>query len=202
MSLLPAFKLGIWNAWIFMSIFILQMLAVIFLGKKVWRRSSRTSGIERSRLEAKASVIGNTIWFLATAYSIFLPLRLGTIWFSIGLPVFLVGLIILAVATVNFATAPMQKPIVQGTYRFSRHPLYLSLFIVYVGTSISTASWVFFILGIADVFWIRIESLVEERYCLERYGSDYREYMNRTPRWIGIYTVSGLKKGSSGRSSG
>jgi protein-S-isoprenylcysteine O-methyltransferase Ste14 len=170
-----------------MSIFILQMLAVIFLGKRVWRRSSRTSGVERSRLEMKASVIGNTIWLLATAYSIFLPLQLGTIWFSIGLPVFLVGLIILAVATVNFATAPMQKPIVQGIYRFSRHPLYLSLFIVYVGTSISTASWVFFILGIADVFWIRIEALVEERYCLERYGSDYREYMNRTPRWIGIH---------------
>ena len=26
----------------------------------------------------------------------------------------------------------------------------------------------------------------EERCCLERYGNVYREYMNRTPRWIGI----------------
>jgi len=26
----------------------------------------------------------------------------------------------------------------------------------------------------------------EERFCLEKYGDAYREYMNRTPRWIGF----------------
>lgn len=26
----------------------------------------------------------------------------------------------------------------------------------------------------------------EERYCLYMYGDDYRKYMKRTPRWIGI----------------
>jgi protein-S-isoprenylcysteine O-methyltransferase Ste14 len=28
--------------------------------------------------------------------------------------------------------------------------------------------------------------LVEERTCLEKYGDTYREYMNRTHRWIGL----------------
>ena len=186
MSLIPAFEIGVWNAWIFMSIFILQMVAVILLGKRVWERGSLPSDFKRNRIEAKVSIVGNTIWFLATVYSIFLPFQLGTIWFYVGLLIFLVGLIILVVATVNFATAPMEKPITGGMYRFSRHPLYLSLFIVYIGTSIATASWVFFLLGIANVLWIRIESLVEERYCLERYGRAYREYINRTPRWIGV----------------
>jgi len=186
MSLIPAFEIGLWNAWIFMSVFILQMLVVIFLGKRVWERSSHPSDIKQSKFEAVTGIIGNTIWFLATAYSVFLPLQLGMIWFYIGLPIFLVGLMILAIATVNFAIAPAEKPITQGMYRFSRHPLYLSLFIIYIGTSIATASWVFFLLGIANIFWTRTESLVEERYCLERYGNDYREYMNRTPRWIGI----------------
>ena len=186
MSLIPAFEIDLWNAWIFMSVFILQMLAVIFLGKRVWERSGRPSDIKQSKFEAMAGIIGNTIWFLATVYSVFLPLQLGTIWFYIGLPIFLVGLMILAIATVNFASAPAEKPITQGMYRFSRHPLYSSLFIIYIGTSIATASWVFFLLGIANIFWTRTESLVEERYCLERYGNDYREYMNKTPRWIGI----------------
>ena len=186
MSLIPIFEIGLWNAWIFMSVFILQMLAVIFLGKRVWERSSHPSDIKQSKSEAMAGIIGNTIWFLATVYSVFLPLQLGTIWFYIGLPIFLVGLMILAIATVNFATAPAEKPVTQGMYRFSRHPLYSSLFIIYIGTSIATASWVFFLLGIANIFWTRTESLVEERYCLKRYGNDYREYMNRTPRWIGI----------------
>jgi len=186
MSLVPAFELGLWNAWIFMSVFILQMLAVILLGRRVWGRSSLPSDIKRSKLEKSAPLIGNAIWLLATIYSIFLPLKLGANWFYIGLPVFLVGLIILAIASVNFASAPAEKPITQGIYRFSRHPLYLSTFIIYIGTSIATASWLFFLLGIANSLWIRTEVLVEERYCLEKYSDAYREYMNLTPRWIGM----------------
>jgi len=27
---------------------------------------------------------------------------------------------------------------------------------------------------------------LEEEQCLEKYGDTYREYMDRTPRWIGI----------------
>ena len=186
MSLIPAFEIGLWNAWIFMSVFILQMLAVILLGKRVWKRSSHPSDIKRSKSEERAGIIGNTIWFLATVYSIFLPFQLGTLWFYIGLPIFLIGLIILTIATVNFATAPAEKPITQGMYCFSRHPLYLSILIIYIGTSIATTSWLFFLLGIANIFWIRTEALVEERYCLKNYGNAYREYMNRTPRWIGM----------------
>ena len=191
MSLIPAFEIGLWNAWTFMSVFILQMLAVMLLGKRVWERSGHPSNIKQSKFEAMAGIIGNTIWFLATVYSIFLPLQLGTVWFYIGLPIFLIGLTVLVITTVNFATAPMEKPITQGMYRFSRHPLYLSLLIIYIGTSIATASWVFFLLGIANIFWTRTEALVEERYCLKKYGDSYREYMSRTPRWIGMPKAGG-----------
>jgi len=186
MTAMPVFEIGVWNAWIFMSVFILQMLAVIFLGKRVWERSNHPSDVEKSKLEEKSSILGNGIWLLATIYSIFLPFKLGTAWFYSGLVVFLVGLVVLTIATINFATAPMEKPITDGVYRFSRHPLYFSLVIVYIGTSVATASWLFLLLGLANVFWIRVESLVEERYCLKRYGNEYQEYSNRTPRWIGI----------------
>jgi protein-S-isoprenylcysteine O-methyltransferase Ste14 len=186
MSLIPAFEIGVWNAWILMSSFILQMMAILLLGRGVWARSSLPSGIRRSKLEKFTPTIGNLVWLLATIYSIFLPLQLGTLWFYIGLPVFLVGLVILTVATVNFATAPVEKPATKGAYYFSRHPLYLSMIVIYIGTGIASASWVFILLGIANILWIRTEAVVEERYCLERYNRDYREYMNKTPRWIGI----------------
>jgi protein-S-isoprenylcysteine O-methyltransferase Ste14 len=184
MSLIPAFEIGIWNAWILMSSFILQMLAVLLLGRGVWARSSLPSGIKRSKLEKLTPIIGNSVWLLATIYSIFLSLQLGTIWFYIGLSVFLVGLAILAVGTVNFATAPAEKPATKGAYYFSRHPLYLSMIVIYIGTGIAIASWVFILMGVANILWIRTEAVVEERHCLERYN--YREYMNRTPRCIGI----------------
>jgi protein-S-isoprenylcysteine O-methyltransferase Ste14 len=186
MSFIPAFKIGVWNAWILMSSFIVQMLVVLLLGRGVWTRSSLPSGIKRSKLEKFVPIIGNSVWFLATIYSIFLPLQLGTLWFYIGLPIFLTGLVILTVATANFATAPAKKPVTKGMYSFSRHPLYLSMIVIYIGTGIASASWVFILLGIANILWIRTESVVEERYCLETYNRDYREYMKRTSRWIGI----------------
>ena len=191
MSLVPAFEIGIWNAWIFMSSFLLQWLAVILAGKNVAERSGHPADMKKNRAEKRAGIIGNSIWLLATVYSIFLPLQLGTAWFYLGLAIFLIGLGVLTTATINFATAPAEKPVTQGAYSFSRHPLYLSVFIIYIGTSIATASWVFFLLGIANIFWIRTEALVEERYCLERYSDTYREYMNGTPRWIGIPKVGG-----------
>jgi len=77
MPLIPAFEIGIWNAWIFMSSFILQMLAVLLLGKMVWARSSLPSDFKRSKREKITPIIGNSVWLLATLYSIFLPLRLG-----------------------------------------------------------------------------------------------------------------------------
>jgi len=186
MSLVPAFEIGVWNAWIFMSSFLLQWLAIILAGKNVAERSGHPADMKRSKTEKRAGIIGNTIWLLATVYSIFLPLQLETPWFYPGLAIFLIGLGILTAATISFATAPFDKPITHGIYHYSRHPMYLATFLIFLGTSIASASWVFFLLGIANIFWMRTEALVEERYCLERYNDTYREYMNRTPRWIGI----------------
>jgi len=186
MSLVPAFEIGIWNAWIFMSVFILQMLAVMFMSKRVWQRSGHPADVAKSKTEKQAGIIGNAIWGLATLYSIFLPLKLGTLWFFIGFPIAFLGVMILAIATADFAVAPSERPATQGTYAFSRHPLYLSSFIIYIGTAIATASWLFLLLGLSNIFWVRTEARVEERYCLEKYGDAYRRYMERTPRWLGI----------------
>jgi protein-S-isoprenylcysteine O-methyltransferase Ste14 len=186
MPLVPAFEIGVWNAWIFMSSFLLQMLAIMLFGKRVWARSGHPADMKKSQTEKTNSIVGNGIWGLATLYSIFLPLKLGEIWFYIGLPIFLVGLLILAVATANFATAPDKKPVTKGAYYFSRHPLYLSMFIIYIGTGIACASWLFILLGIANIFWMGTETRLEEKYCLKKYGDSYRKYMSKTPKWLGI----------------
>jgi protein-S-isoprenylcysteine O-methyltransferase Ste14 len=189
MSLVPALEIGLWNAWLFMCVFILQMLAVMLLGKGTWERSSHPADIKKSRLEKSSPFMGNGVWGLATLYSIFLPFKLGTPWFYIGLAVFLVGLAILVIATADFAAPHPERPITQGIYSFSRHPMYLSMIIIYIGTAVASASWVFLLLGVANAFWVGIEARVEERYCLKHYGDAYRNYMKRTPRWLGIPRV-------------
>jgi len=186
MSLIPAFEIGVWNAWIFMSIFLLQWLAVSLAGKRVCQRTGHPADMKRSQSDRRAGRAAMITWLSATTYSIFLPLQLGTIWFYVGLGVFLSGLIILIIATLNFARAPHDKPITGGLYHFSRHPMYLSMLFIYTGTSLASASWLFFLLAIAAIAPLRPEMALEERYCLEKYGDTYREYMNKTPRWIGV----------------
>ena len=186
MSLIPTLKIGIWNAWIFMSVFILQMLAIVFVDKRVWERSHIPTAARRNKLERYVGIIGNLIWLLALVYSVFLPLQLGTIWFYAGLCVFIVGLSLIAIATFNFIATPADRLITEGGYSFSRHPMYLATFLICLGSGIATGSWLFIFFSIIMALCFFQEALIEERYCLDRYGDAYEEYMNRTPRWIGI----------------
>ena len=128
------------------------------------------------------------IYLPAVVYSIFLPLKLGTTWFYVGFPIALVGLIMLLTVWVSFATTPFDdEPITTGLYRYSRHPMYLTSFLMDIGISIACASWLFLVLSIASVLFAHIRFAgFEERLCLEKYGDAYREYMDRTPRWIGM----------------
>jgi protein-S-isoprenylcysteine O-methyltransferase Ste14 len=58
--------------------------------------------------------------------------------------------------------------------------------ITFVGISIAAASWLFLLLSVVIIILQISQANAEERGCLEMFGEAYREYMNRTPRWIGI----------------
>ena len=185
MSLIPAFKIGIWNAWIFMSIFLLQMLVMIFAGKRIRKRSHVPEDARRNNFEKYVSIAGNLVWLSALVYSVFLPLQPGTIWFYAGLSLFIIGLIIMAVATFDFITTPVDLLITKGFYRFSRHPMYLATFFICLGTGIAASSWLFIVFSLIMVYCFHQEALIEEKYCLKKYN-DYQEYMNKVPRWLGL----------------
>ena len=126
------------------------------------------------------------IYLLSIIYSIFIPLKLGATWFYAGLPIYLLGLISYAMVWVGFATTPPDKPVTTGIYRYSRNPMQLSQVVIYLGVGIATASWVFLLLAIAYMIMPLLWVGAEERHCLKQYGEAYREYMKRTPRWVGI----------------
>jgi len=115
-----------------------------------------------------------------------LPLKLNTVWFYVGLPIYLLGVIIDFMAGVSWATNPLNKPITTGIYRFSRHPMDFGNIVAIVGTGIASASWVYVLLGIVSITLMSMSAVKEERFCLEKFGNAYQEYINRTPRWIGI----------------
>ena len=176
--LIPVFKIGICNAWIFMSVFLLQMLAILFINKRVWERSHIPIEARRNKFERYISIIGNLFWLLAMGYSVFLPLQFGTIWFFIGLFVFIIGLTLMAIATYNFITTPTDQLITKGVYKFSRHPMYLATFFICVGSGIATISWLFILFSIMMAFCFYQEALIEERYLIDKFGDEYLEYQS------------------------
>ena len=200
MSLVPEFELGLWNAWIFMLYVIFSMVLPYLLSgwlidKKILEKLGSQSKSEKegtatdmplNETEKKISNIISVLLFALIAYSIFLPLKLGTVWFFAGFLIYLLGAIITTMAMLELLTNAVDKPVTKGVYRFSRNPGYFGMFLIFGGTGIACVSWVFLLLTAVFIILFHIAVVSEERSCLQKYGNAYREYMNRTPRWIGI----------------
>jgi protein-S-isoprenylcysteine O-methyltransferase Ste14 len=183
MSLIPEFELGLWNAWIFMVPSLLLMLFSLRLF--IEKRAPATS-MRLSKTKLSFCLFSKFIYFAAVIYSVFLPLKLGAVWFYVGLPISLIGLVGNMITVVDWVNTPAGKPVIRGLYRFSRHPIYVTEVLLLLGVSVASASWVFLLfpimVGVGAAYFIRIE----EAQCIGHYGNAYREYIDRTPRWIGI----------------
>ena len=188
MSWLPTFKIGLWNAWMLMLYFPLHPLIMIVVDKVVGTGEifKKMGDVQYEKGEKRDYVIFMIVTILLIAYSIFLPLKLGTAWFYAGLSIYLVGLAIFLTAIVNVATTPPGQLFTKGLYHFSRHPMYIAVSIINVGVGVASASWIFLLLSVVIIVLYTSQVVAEERGCLETYGAEYQEYMNRTPRWIGI----------------
>ena len=191
MSLLPDFELGIWNAWIFMLYvisynvlpYVLSLTRLI--DKDAFKKGSGAD-MPRNKSNKKLSISINFVFFVPIIYTIFLPLKLDTVWFNVGLLIYLLGVIIGTIAIFNFFTTSVDKLVTKGAYRISRNPMYLSMFLIFIGTGIACVSWVFLLFTIVFIILSYILVVSEESFCLQKYENAYREYINRTPRWIGI----------------
>jgi protein-S-isoprenylcysteine O-methyltransferase Ste14 len=188
MSLIPAFELGLWNAWLFLVPFLLVLLICMLLMIKKDAPGGPARVPCKSKTTLLVAIISKIVIFPAALYSVFLPLKLGTIWFYAGLPIALLGLVGTILVLVDWALTPAGEPITRGIYRYSRHPMYLTMILVLLGVSIISTSWVFLlftiiaIVGLTRPYFVKLE----EAQCLGHYGAAYQIYMNRTPRWLGI----------------
>ncbi len=187
MSLVPEFELGLWNAWILVLSFLMLFIVGGILDRlKGQKSSSRPDKPPFNEKEEKIFGISQLAIWASNIYSVFLPLKLGTAWFYAGLFIYLFGMIFTIIAGIRLDTTPIDRPATEGLYRISRNPLYLGSFLIYIGISIACASWLFLLLTMIWIILYDILIAPEERWCLQKYGDAYREYMDRTPKWIGI----------------
>jgi protein-S-isoprenylcysteine O-methyltransferase Ste14 len=174
MSLVPTFGIGVWNAWIF----IIPLLFVHIINGRVFTR--RGAGGQPGKI-----VI--VLFLILHILPVFLPLKLNTMWFYVGLIFCIAGMTMAFRAIYDFATTPIDKPVTKGILRYSRNPLYLSAFIYFIGISSVSISWIYFLIALIWMISIHVMGVpVEESECIKKYGTGYMEYMKKTPKWLGI----------------
>jgi protein-S-isoprenylcysteine O-methyltransferase Ste14 len=110
----------------------------------------------------------------------------------IGLVFCVVGLVVAvwgrAALGKNWSVSVQQKEnhelIVSGAYKFIRHPIYSGLLLMLLGNAVIAGTW----RGLVAVsivlisFWFKQKK--EEKWLIEIFGNEYKEYMNRTKALI------------------
>ena len=71
--------------------------------------------------------------------------------------------------------------ITRGVYRFVRHPMHLSFFVLGIGQALLLANWIAGLSGLASVALLVIVRVPnEECMMIGQFGDEYRDYMRRT----------------------
>ena len=136
-------------------------------------------------------VLGGVLdWLLPLAPSV--PLGRETAWI-IGGVLILAGIALIVGGVTNFVRAgtpvPTREPtaalVTTGVHGFSRNPIYVSMFSMYLGIGIAARSPWILLLVIAVALIIRYGVVArEERYLTRRFGDDYTSYKTRVRRWL------------------
>lgn len=89
----------------------------------------------------------------------------------------------------NFSTTLTMKKdqtlVVQGPYRWVRHPMYTSFVLLWVGYLLISANWFIGLTGILGfVLAIVVRTPMEEQMMIERFGDEYHAYIKRTGRYL------------------
>jgi protein-S-isoprenylcysteine O-methyltransferase Ste14 len=75
--------------------------------------------------------------------------------------------------------------VVEGAYRISRNPIYLSMAVVLTGVAVAARSgWHLVMLVLLVAVFDRTQIPREERYLEARFGDSYRRYARRVRRWF------------------
>lgn len=111
----------------------------------------------------------------------------------VGSAFFASGLWLIVTAAIKFfhyddgvnPQAATKTIITDGPYRHTRNPMYLGLLLIHFGLSLAfSLDWT---LVTTPILWAVLHwgvVLREEQYLLEKYGQEYRDFMDTTRRWL------------------
>jgi len=179
-------------AWLFWAVFL-----VVYLPEfRLIARARPEPGQERDRSMALiliAGWIGFPLAFSVANVSRFFLARGQKIWFVLGLALMLLGSwlrrhcfrVLGKYFTGNVKVVNGQTVIQEGAYRWVRHPSYTGGMLMYLGTGLALTNWLSALVmvlfgGLGYAYRVRFE----ERALQASLGENYRQYMQRTKRFV------------------
>ena len=69
-----------------------------------------------------------------------------------------------------------------GIYSVIRHPLYLGWLLMYLAIIFWSQHWLTIIIGIIGMICVYLISRQEDQRLVEKFGDDYKDYMQKVPR--------------------
>ena len=185
MNIFSEYSLGFFNLWLLMVFYPLPILLTIILRKRIFQSTTPRFSRSRSSREYYLFVISKILMLVYFLYAILIPIHYDTSISLIGLIIYIIGFAYYSAAWITIAKSEKGELFTNGPYQYSRHPIYISSVILFIGAGLISQSW--FFLGFSIVVGISHmhNALAEEQICLEVFGDDYRYYMARTPRWLG-----------------
>lgn len=123
----------------------------------------------------------------------------NTYLFTTGITFFIAGIIIWIIASNNLKKAVSEKKIaISGPYKYIRHPIYVSIYILSTGLGFIFFAWFWFIVMITFMPLWYLECRNEEKEMIKLHGEEYIDYRKRTGMFLPGIMKNGLlelKKG-------
>ena len=163
-------------------IIVIRYLLLSMLNKEALSRAAFFTPLEGRERIAYWVYQVTTLFILVDL--ILLKIRIDSGWFYIGLAIYSFGLVLYAMSMADYAKPKANGINLNGLYRVSRNPMYISYFICLFGCVLISNSWTLFILLI--IFQISSHWIIlsEERWCIKKFGEEYMRYMNKVRRYI------------------
>jgi len=185
MKIFPDLQAGILNGWIPLVLYMIGLILSVSLYSKASRLWLFNNPIgESKRVLVFIRLCGQLAMMVYIAMMVMTPLNINNPIFPAGTAIYFIGYLFVMSALHYFRITPIDQPVVGGPYHVSRNPQWVGLFLVLLGSAITTTVWLYIGIVVIVGFVYHIQILDEEAACIKKYGEGYREYMKRIPRYI------------------
>ena len=161
-------------------------------GENLDRRQEGLFILITLRLVGIVGALGLIAYLINPAFMAWAAVQLpsGLRWAGVGIGVLGGLLLIWTLRTLGrnltdtVVTRKQHTLVTNGPYRWVRHPFYLTAALAIFANSLAAASGFFFVAGCAIFVLLAIRCRKEEENLIARFGDDYRQYMERTGRFL------------------